>query len=130
MLNQGNMAEIEEAEIHRFIFNLCKVRIVVLNITFINISVISWWSVLLVEKTRVHGENLWPATSHWQTLSHRVVSYIHLPMSWIWTHNAIVVMGRALIAQVVINATTMISWQQWPLNLCTVHTCLHANFKL
>ena len=52
------MAEIEEAEIHRFIFNLCKVRIVVLNITFINISVISWWSVLLVEKTRVPGENL------------------------------------------------------------------------
>jgi hypothetical protein len=58
VLNQGNMAEIEEAEIHRFIFNLCKVRIVVLNITFINISVISWWSVLLVEKTRVPGENL------------------------------------------------------------------------
>ena len=29
----------------------------VLNATFNNISVISWWSVLLVEETRVPGEN-------------------------------------------------------------------------
>jgi hypothetical protein len=35
---------------------------------FINISVISWQSVLLVEETGVPGEN------HWQTLSHNVVS--------------------------------------------------------
>ena len=41
---------------------------------FINISVISWQSVLLVEETGVPGENHWPATSHWQTLSHNVVS--------------------------------------------------------
>jgi hypothetical protein len=38
-----------------------------LNATFINISVISWRSVLLVDET---GENHWPAASHWQTLSH------------------------------------------------------------
>jgi len=37
-------------------------------------SVISWWSVLLVEETRVPRENHRPAWSHWQTLSHRVVS--------------------------------------------------------
>jgi len=29
----------------------------VFNITFNNISVISWWSVLLVDETRVPGEN-------------------------------------------------------------------------
>jgi len=38
------------------------------------ISVISWQSVLLVEETRVRGENHWPAASHWQTLSLNVVS--------------------------------------------------------
>ena len=31
-------------------------------------------SVLLVEKTGVPGENHWPVTSHWETLSHNVVS--------------------------------------------------------
>ena len=44
------------------------------NVTFNNISAISWWSVLLVEETRVPGENQRPAASHWQTLSHTVVS--------------------------------------------------------
>ena len=42
--------------------------------TFNNISVISWRSVLLMEETRVSGENHRPATSHWQTVSHNVVS--------------------------------------------------------
>jgi hypothetical protein len=45
----------------------------VFNATFNNISVISWWSVLLVEETGVHGENHRPATSHSQILSHNVV---------------------------------------------------------
>jgi hypothetical protein len=44
------------------------------NTPFKNISVISWRSVLLVEETGVSGENHWPAASHWQTLSHNVVS--------------------------------------------------------
>ena len=48
--------------------------IMVFNATFNNISVISWWSVLLVEETGVTGENHRPVTSHWQTLSHNVVS--------------------------------------------------------
>jgi hypothetical protein len=33
-----------------------------------------WLSDLLVEKTGVPGENHRPAASHWQTLSHNVVS--------------------------------------------------------
>jgi hypothetical protein len=38
-------------------------RVMVFNATFHNVSVISWWSVLLVEVTRVPGENQQPATS-------------------------------------------------------------------
>ena len=33
------------------------VRVMMLNATFNNISVILWWSVLFVEETRVPGEN-------------------------------------------------------------------------
>ena len=40
------------------------VRVMVFNATFNNISVISWWSVLLVEETRVLGENHRSITSH------------------------------------------------------------------
>jgi len=36
----------------------------VFNTTFNNISVISWQSVLMVEKTGVYGENHEPAASH------------------------------------------------------------------
>ena len=46
----------------------------VFNAIFNNISVILWQSVLLAEETRVPGENQWPVASHWQTLSHNVVS--------------------------------------------------------
>jgi len=45
--------------------------VIVFNATFINISVISWRSVLLMEET---GENHITAESHRQTLSHNVVS--------------------------------------------------------
>jgi hypothetical protein len=51
--------------------------------TFNNISVISWRSVLLVEETGVPRENNLPATSHWQTLSHNVVSSTPWTI-WYW----------------------------------------------
>jgi hypothetical protein len=35
-----------------------------INATFNNISVISWQKVLLMEETRVHGENHRPVASH------------------------------------------------------------------
>jgi hypothetical protein len=38
----------------------------VLNATFSNISVISWWSILLVEETGVPEENHQPVVSQWQ----------------------------------------------------------------
>jgi len=53
-------------------FGLC--NFMVFNATFYNISVISWQSVLLVEKSGVLGENHRPVSSHWQTLSLTVVS--------------------------------------------------------
>ena len=40
------------------------VRVMVTSATFNNISVKSWQSVLLVEETRVPGENHRPAASH------------------------------------------------------------------
>jgi hypothetical protein len=39
------------------------VGVMVLNATFNNISVISWWSVLLVEESGVPGENHRPGAS-------------------------------------------------------------------
>jgi hypothetical protein len=42
---------------HHFRIFRVRVRVMVFNATFNNISVISWWSVLLVEKTRVLGED-------------------------------------------------------------------------
>jgi hypothetical protein len=39
-----------------------------------SLSVISWRSLLLVEETGGPGENHRPVASHWQTLSHNVVS--------------------------------------------------------
>ena len=56
-------------------------RVMVFNANFNNISVISGRSVLLFEEIGVPGENHRPVASHWQTLSHNVVS------SGIRTHN-------------------------------------------
>jgi len=55
--------------------------LMVFNATFNNISVISWRSVLLMEKTGGPGENHRPVTSHWQTLSHNVVHHISV-LGW------------------------------------------------
>ena len=46
----------------------------VFNVTFNNISVISWRPVLLVEKNGVPRKNQPHVVSHRQTLSHTVVS--------------------------------------------------------
>jgi hypothetical protein len=56
--------------------------LMVFNTTFNNISVISRRSVLLAKETGGPGENHWPVTSHWQTLSHNVV---HLALMVIGT---------------------------------------------
>ena len=85
---------------------ILKVHIIVysmvFNATFNNISVILWWSVLLVEETRV-------PPSHWPTWSHRVVS--STPRNERdRTHN---VSGHKRWLQVV-NPTTIRSWPRQP----------------
>ena len=52
----------------------------VFNTTFNNMSVISWQSVLLVEKTGIPGEHHQPAASHWQTF-HIMLIRVH-PLTW------------------------------------------------
>ena len=56
------------------------------NTIFNNISVRSWWSLLLVEETRVPRENHQPAASHGQISSHNAV-LITPRLSGIQTHN-------------------------------------------
>jgi hypothetical protein len=46
----------------------------VFNAIFNHISVISWQSVLLMGENGVSRENHRPVASHWQILSHKVVS--------------------------------------------------------
>jgi hypothetical protein len=48
--------------------------VMVFSATFNNISAISCRSVLFVEEIGVPRENHQPAASHWQTLSHNVIS--------------------------------------------------------
>jgi hypothetical protein len=57
-----------------FYMYMMKVRFMMFNTTFNNISVILWRSVLLVEESEVPRENHPPVPSQWQTLSHNVVS--------------------------------------------------------
>jgi hypothetical protein len=47
-------------------------------------------TVLLVEETGVPGENHRPAASHWQTLSHNVVSNTSR-YEWIQSHNVTII---------------------------------------
>jgi hypothetical protein len=47
-----------------FVFSADGLWFMVFNTTFNNISVISWWSVLLMKETEVPGDYHRPATSH------------------------------------------------------------------
>ena len=93
------------------------------NSTFNSISVISWWLVSLVEET---GENHRPVASYWQTFSHNVASNSprHNRGSnsqfWRWW---------ALIAQVVVNPTTIRSRPLRPLPPKVFYFYLNIDLK-
>jgi hypothetical protein len=95
----------------------------VLNATFTNISVISWRSVLLMEET---GENHWAVVSNRQTLK---LYRVHLTWAGFELATLVVI---ALIAQVVLNPTTIRSLPRRPpkklvprrFSLCKVHCIL------
>ena len=53
---------VQSAMIH--VLRCLMVWFMVFNATFNNISVILWWSVLLLEETEVPGEKHWPVASH------------------------------------------------------------------
>jgi hypothetical protein len=63
-----------------------RLLIMVFSATFINVSAISWRSVLLVEQPGVQGENHRPIANHRQAVSHNVASSTPL-LSGIRTHN-------------------------------------------
>jgi hypothetical protein len=75
-----------------FCYRIGFYAIMVFNTTFNNISVISRGSVLLVEETGVSGENDRPVASHWQPLSHTVVSNrVHLAMNGVQLTTSVVI---------------------------------------
>ena len=78
----------------------------VFHATFNNISVILWWSVLLVEETREPIENHRPVASHWQTLTYNVASST-LPLSGIWT--TLVMIGTDYIGSFISNYQTIMT---------------------
>ena len=65
--------------------NGVRVRVMVFNTTFNNISVISW-SVLLVEKTRLPGETL-EVSQVTDKFYHKMLYRVHLTMNGIKTQD-------------------------------------------
>jgi len=61
------------------------VRVLVLNATFNNVSVISWWSVLGVEETE-YPEKTTDLLQYTDKLFHIMLYQVHLAMSGIQTH--------------------------------------------
>ena len=62
-------------------------RFMVFNATFNNISVISWWSVLLVEETRVPEDKTIDLLQVTDKLYHIMLYRVHLAINEVQTYN-------------------------------------------
>ena len=60
------------------------VRVMAIHVTFYNITVISWWSVLFLEEPGVPRENHLPEVTY--KLYHIMLYRVHLAMSEFRTH--------------------------------------------
>ena len=102
----------------------------VLNAAFNNISVISWWSVLLVKETEVPIEDHRSVASHWQTLSHKCCTEYTSP----WTRfglTTLVVIGTDCIGSCksnyhMIMTTTVLFWSIYGNKF--FDTLIHLNY--
>ena len=96
----------------------------VFNVTFNNISAISWQSVLLMEDTGVPGESHRPVTSHWQTVSHKIVYRVHLAWA-IFKLTTLVVIGIDSIGNYKSNyhtiTTTTTPWKSENVEIITLY---------
>ena len=81
----------------------------VINVTFNNISAIWWRLVSLAEETGVRGENHRPDASHWQTLSHNIVSRTPRHQRYLNSQTAIIVFKQNLNYHERSNVTTIFS---------------------
>ena len=97
------------------------VRVMVFNATFNNISVMSWWSVLLVEETGVLGENHRPVASHWQMaiLSENLVIA--------WLSDRCLMPSEQFFSYIMVK-TSYISIRWWWCPLCTRPTLKRVGF--
>jgi hypothetical protein len=69
LFNESNIGKIYGKHYYKYIELTCSKQ----N-TWHSISIILWQSALLVKETGVSGEKQRPVLSHWQTLSHNIVS--------------------------------------------------------
>ena len=100
--------------IQHWCINMLGLWVMVFNPTFNDILVTSLWSVLLVEETGVTGEDHRPDASHWQFLSHNVVSSTP-------RHDRNLNSPLALIPQVAVNPPTIRSQPHRPPKLKRNH---------
>ena len=78
---------------------VCRVRVIVFNATFNNISAISRRSILLVRETGEPGENHRPAASYWQILSHNVAAEFELATFMVIGSCLLFILNAACLAE-------------------------------